>query len=59
MNSFLTVTLARELVRDRTHEADLSRAAADLPDRRRHRTPRRRNPWWRYVTARPAADPAP
>jgi hypothetical protein len=54
VNSFLTVTVARELVRDRVHAADLSRAASDLPARDRHRTPRRRVGWWRWATVRAA-----
>jgi hypothetical protein len=54
VNSYLTVSIARELVRDRLHDADVSRAAADLPDRHRHRTPRRRRPWWRIATVRTA-----
>jgi hypothetical protein len=51
MDSFQTAILARELIRDRLREADVSRAAAGLPDRDRHRTPRQRVAWWRRLTA--------
>jgi hypothetical protein len=54
VNSFLTVTVARELVQDRLRDADLSRAASDLPPRDRHRTPRRRVAWSRWATVRAA-----
>ena len=47
-----TGAVAREHVNDLLREATLSRAAAQLPGRNPHRTPRRRPPWWVRVTAR-------
>jgi hypothetical protein len=48
----LTGAVAREHVNDLLREATLSRAAAQLPGRNPHRTPRRRPLWWVRVTAR-------
>jgi hypothetical protein len=63
MHSVLTAYVAGELVSERLRVADVARRAAelpdgrttDLPDRRRHRTARRRPPWWRWATARVAS----
>ena len=49
-----TAAAAREHVNDLLREATASRAAAELPRRDRHRTPRRRALWWDRVTARSA-----
>jgi hypothetical protein len=54
MDHALAFALTREHIRDLVRAADNSRAAADLPDRHRHRTPRRRPPWWRWATVRAA-----
>ena len=50
----LTGAVAREHVNDLLREATSSRAAAELPRRNPHRTPRRRPMWWVRVTARPS-----
>jgi hypothetical protein len=50
----LTGAVAREHVNDLLREATVSRAAAQLPRRNPHRTPRRRPLWWLRVTARPS-----
>jgi hypothetical protein len=50
MHTVLTAYVAGELVADRLRSADVARRAADLPSRRRHKTPRRRPPWWRWTT---------
>jgi hypothetical protein len=50
MHTVLTAYVAGELVADRLRAADVARRAADLPSRRRHKTPRRRPPWWRWTT---------
>jgi hypothetical protein len=53
----LTGALANAHVEDLLRDASRSRAAALLPGRTRHRTPRRRPAWWLRGTVRthPAA----
>ena len=51
----LTAAVARERVNDLLRDAARSRAAAELSNGTRHRTPRRRPLWWVQVTARPAS----
>ena len=51
----LTAAVAHEHIRDLLRAADSSRIAACLPDRKAHRTPRRRPAWWlRIATIRTA-----
>lgn len=50
----LTAAVAREHVNDLLRAADASRVAAHLPERNRHRTPRRRPAWWLRITTRSA-----
>ena len=50
----LTAAAAREHVNDLLRAADASGVAAHLPDRDRHRTPRRRPAWWLRITTRSA-----
>ena len=50
----LTGAVAREHVNDLLREATASRAAAELPGRDPHRTPRRRALWWIRLTTRSA-----
>lgn len=49
-----TAAVAREHVNDLLRAAAGSRAAACLPDRKPHRTPRFRPAWWRGIMTRPA-----
>jgi hypothetical protein len=54
MNGFhptLSAAAAREHRSDLHREAARSRMIADLPDRDRHTTPRRRTAWWSRVTS--------
>lgn len=50
----LTAAVAREDVNDLLRDGALSRAAARLPARNTHQTPRRRPLWWVQVIARRA-----
>jgi hypothetical protein len=50
----LTAAVAREHINDLPRAADHFRAAAQLPARNPHRTPRRRPTWWQRATARSA-----
>lgn len=53
-SSSLTGAIAREHINDLLRDAASSRAAAQLPARNTHRTPRRRPLWWVQVIARRA-----
>jgi hypothetical protein len=50
----LTAAAAHEQVHDLLRAAASSRTAACLPDRKRHRTPRRRPAWWVRIATRTA-----
>jgi hypothetical protein len=58
----LSAAVANEHRNDLLRDAARSRMIADLPDRDRHTTPRRRTAWWSrvtsFVTHRVATSPA-